>query len=245
MKTNRSRLSRRSAVLRLFLGLCLLTCPLVRADEPAPKVTHVACIGDSIVYGAHVDNREHNNWPAVLGRWLGAGWEVRNFGLNGATMLKQGNLPYWNQKIYREAVAYKPDVLIISLGANDTKHPTAQVTNAVNNWQYKDQYAANYREMIASFKAVNPELKVYVCIPLPAYPGRWGINDTTIREEVTPLVRQVARDTGSTVIDLYTPLTGKPELFPDTVHPNAAGARLVAGAVFRALTDKAPPADTP
>ena len=85
--------------------------------------------------------------------------------------------------------------------------------------------------MIAAFKADNPSIKIYVCTPLPAYPGRWGINDTTIREEVAPKVRQVAQDTGATVIDLYAAMSGKPELFLDTVHPNAAGARLVAAAV--------------
>jgi lysophospholipase L1-like esterase len=180
----------------------------------------------------------------VLGRWLGAGWDVRNFGINSATMLKKGDFPYWNQPVYHQALEFKPDILIVSLGANDTKHPTAQVTNAVNNWQYKGDYVANYKDLIASFQAASPSVKVYVCIPLPAYPGRWGINDTTIREEVTPLVREVAQDTGATVIDLYAPLSGKSGLFPDTVHPNAAGARLVAATVFRALTDKEPPVAT-
>jgi lysophospholipase L1-like esterase len=241
MKYRPPLLSRRHALVRLLLALSLLGGATLRADPPAPKVTRVACIGDSIVYGSGVADREHNNWPAVLGRWLGAGWDVQNFGISGATMLKKGNVPYSDQKVYRQALEFKPDILIVSLGANDTKHPTDQDTNVVNNWQYKDDFVANYKDVIASFQAAGPSVKIYVCIPLPAYPGRWGINDTTIREEVTPLVREVARDTGATVIDLYTPLSDKSGLFPDTVHPNAAGARLVAATVFRALTDKAPP----
>src|SRR5262249_24878119 len=151
-------------------------------------------IGDSIVYGAGLENRERDNWPAVVGRWLGAGWEVRNFGVSGATMLKKGNFPYWERPRYHEALDYKPDILIISLGANDSKHPTAQVTDAVNNWQYKDDFVKDYKEMIASFKAGNPFMKIYVCLPLPAYPGQWGISDTTIREEVAPLIRRVAKE---------------------------------------------------
>jgi len=202
----------------------------------------VACIGDSIVYGAFLENREKNNWPAVLGRWLGSGWEVRNFGISGTTMLKKGNSPYWNQKAYRQALEYKPDIVIISLGANDSKHPTDQVKDAVNNWQYKADFASDYKDMIVAFKAANPSVKVYACVPVPAFPGNWGITDTTIREEVAPQVRQAAHDTDAKVIDLYTALSGKPELFPDTVHPNVAGARLIAAAVFHALTDKEPPA---
>jgi acyl-CoA thioesterase I len=99
--------------------------------------------------------------------------------------------------------------------------------------------------MIAAFRAVNPAIKIYVCTPLPAYPGRWGISGTTIRDEVVPKVRQVAQDTGATVIDFYTAMSGKPELFIDTVHPNVAGDRLVAAAAYRALTGKEAPTNIP
>ncbi len=205
----------------------------------------VACVGDSIVYGAFLDDRERNNWPAVLGRWLGAGWHVHNFGLNGATMLVKGDLPYQNEPIFKEALAFNPDIVIISLGGNDSKHPNDQFKDARNNWQYKNDYIGDYEKMIAAFRAVNPKKKIYVCTPLPAYPGRWGINDTTIREEVAPRVRQVAQGTGATVIDFYKAMSGKPELFLDTVHPDVAGARLVAAAVYRALAGKEPPTDIP
>lgn len=238
-----SQLSRRMLFLFLILCICILGGLCLRADSSDPNAVHVACIGDSIVYGAFLENRQKNNWPTVLGRWLGSGWEVRNYGISGTTMLKKGNSPYWNQKGYQQALTYKPDIVIISLGANDSKHPTDQHKDAVNNWQYKADFAIDYKEMIASFKAANPSAKIYVCVPAPAFPGNWGINDTTIREEIAPLVRQVAHDTDAKVIDLYTALSGKPELFPDTVHPNAAGARLIAAAVFRALTDKEPSVD--
>ncbi len=57
---------------------------------------------------------------------------------------------------------------------------------------------------------------------------------------MTPKIRQVAQEVGATVIDLYKAMSGKPELFPDTVHPNAAGARLVAAEVYRTMTGKEP-----
>ena len=228
-------------LLGALLGLCDSNHPVL-ADGTTPQPVRLACVGDSIVYGAFLDNREHNNWPAVLGRWLGPGWNVRNFGLNGATMLLKGDLPYQKQPIYQRALAFNPDILIISLGGNDSKHPNDQFTNAVNNWQYKDDYIGDYKKMIAAFRAVNPAVKIYVCTPLPAYPGRWGINGTTIREEVAPKVRQVAQETGATVIDLNTALSGKPDLFVDTVHPNVAGARLVAAAAYQTLTGNKPPA---
>jgi len=209
------------------------------------KPIRVACCGDSIVFGAFLPNREHNNWPAVLGRWLGAGYEVHNYGLNGATMLLKGDLPYQKQPIYKQAQAFNPDIVIISLGGNDSKHPNDEFKDAANNWQHADDYISDYEKMITTFKAENPAIKIYICTPLPAFPGRWGINDTTIREEIVPKVQQVAQDTGATVIDFNTAMSGKPEMFLDTVHPNVAGDRLVAAAAYRALTGKEPPTDIP
>ena len=81
---------------------------------------------------------------------------------------------------------------------------------------------------------------IWICKPVPAYPERWGIRDTVIKEEVLPLAAQVAKETGVQVIDLYAPLSGKPKLFPDKIHPNAAGAGMIAGEVCKALTGKAP-----
>ena len=45
------------------------------------------------------------------------------------------------------------------------------------------------------------------------------------------------------IIDLYKPLSNKPELFPDLIHPNAEGARLIAREVYAALTGNKAPND--
>jgi acyl-CoA thioesterase-1 len=71
---------------------------------------------------------------------------------------------------------------------------------------------------------------------VPAYPERWGISDTRIKDEVIPLTARVGRKLDVPVIDLYEPLSGKPELFPDLIHPNAEGACHIARAVYTALT---------
>ena len=58
-------------------------------------------------------------------------------------------------------------------------------------------------------------------------------------------MRQVAREENANIIDLNTALAGKKNLFPDTVHPNPAGAKLMAATVYAALTGKEAPANTP
>jgi lysophospholipase L1-like esterase len=205
--------------------------PINPSDYKDP--IRVACVGDSITYGAGVKDRETNGYPAVLGRMLGAKWEVKNFGVSGATMLKKGDKPYTKQKAFAAALELKPNVVIIKLGTNDTKPP---------NWKNKGDFAADAKDLIAEFRKIDPKVRVYVCLPVPAYPGNWGISDETIKGEIVPILLGVAKETRATVIDLYTALSGKPQLFPDKVHPNAEGAALMAATIFRSLTGQEPPA---
>jgi len=176
---------------------------------------------------------------------LGAGWDVRNFGVNGATLLKKADRPYFKQKAHNEALAFAPDIVVIMLGTNDSKHRgdgSLESEHAIDNWQYKADYIPDYEALIAAFRKANPEVKVYVCLPTPCFPGRWGINNKTIHDEIIPLVRQVAKDENASIIDLNTALAGKKNLFPDTVHPNSAGAKIMAETVYHALTGIAAPA---
>ena len=53
-----------------------------------------ACIGNSITYGAYIANRDQNSYPAQLQAYLGDGYEVRNYGVSGRTLLTQGDYPY-------------------------------------------------------------------------------------------------------------------------------------------------------
>jgi lysophospholipase L1-like esterase len=206
----------------------------------------VACVGDSITFGAGIQNRGSNSYPAQLSRWLGAGYDVRNFGVNGATLLQKGDKPYFRQSEYTNALAFAPDIAVIMLGSNDSKHHDAtSPDNVPENWQHKADYVPDYEKLIASFRQANPKVKVFVGLPPPCFSQRWGINDKTIHDEIIPLVRQVARDVNAEVIDLNAPLAGKPELFSDTIHPNSTGAKLMAATVYQALMDKEPPSDTP
>jgi acyl-CoA thioesterase-1 len=73
---------------------------------------------------------------------------------------------------------------------------------------------------------------------VPAYRERWGISDERIENEVIPLVERVGRKCNVPVIDLYEPLSGQPELFPDQIHPNAEGAYRIASEVYATLTGR-------
>jgi len=215
-----------------FLGCALHRDRRAIRPEAYRETIRIACVGDSITFGAGIKDRDRYNYPRQLGRMLGKQWSVRNFGVSGATLLKQGDKPYWNEKAFQEALAFNPHAVVIKLGTNDTK---------AQNWRHKDEFLSDYKDMIDRFQALPSKPKIWICLPVPAYRERWGISDERIRLDVIPLTEQIARDAEIQTVDLYQPLSGKPQLFPDQIHPNAEGAGLIAAEVYRALTGKRNP----
>ncbi len=215
----------------LAATILIFAVRILHAGETAApaNAVRVACVGDSITYGARIFNREAKCYPTQLGVLLGTNYSVKNFGVNGATLLKHGDIPYWQMRAFKAAQVFKPDVAVINLGANDA---------AVYNWIYKYEFVRDYIELIRSFQS-NSCATVWICYPTPTYPGPYDFTDPIVVNEIIPMINEIARQTGAKIIDLYRPLSGKPELFPDTVHPNADGARLMAEAVFSAITAKA------
>ena len=142
-------MTRRTLLSLLALFLLIATGPALAEDKTEP--IKVACVGDSITFGAAIKDRKTNCYPAQLGRMLGEGYRVANFGVNAATMLKKGNKPYWKLKQFQAAQDTQPDIVIIKLGTNDTKP---------HNWKHKDAYAANYTEMVKRFQGLDSKPKV-------------------------------------------------------------------------------------
>ena len=55
-----------------------LVCLFITIQSFASEPIRVACIGNSITYGAFIPNREMNCYPAQLQAYLGDGYEVRS-----------------------------------------------------------------------------------------------------------------------------------------------------------------------
>lgn len=201
----------------------------------ATDTLRVACVGNSITYGHGIPNREQCSYPAVLGRLLGSGYEVRNFGISARTLLMKGDRPYMNEPIYQEALAFNPDIVTIKLGTNDTKP---------FNWQYGGEFKDDLRTLIRSFQALSSHPRIILCTPIPGGREDWGINDSTLVASVIPYIREVADELSLEVVDLHTAFAPYQHLLYDRVHPNADGAAVIAHVIAEALLKEGAPAPT-
>jgi acyl-CoA thioesterase-1 len=197
--------------------------------EDYSRAIRVACVGDSITYGAGVENREENNYPAILGAKLGRQFVVGNFGVSGATLQKAGDKPYWGLPEFAQVGEFKPDLILILLGTNDTKP---------QNWKNRQAFENDARALVEHFAGLPQKPKVWICLPVPVYETQWGINDETLYREIIPALAHVAQEKKLAVIDLYDALSNRPDLFPDKVHPNAKGAELIAHTIESALVPR-------
>jgi lysophospholipase L1-like esterase len=206
-----------------ILLLALFSLMTARAAEPIK----VACVGDSITQGAGAKSGQ--SYPSQLQALLGDGYKVGNFGVSGRTLLKKGDFPYWKEKKYQDALAMEPAIVVIMLGTNDTKP---------QNWKFEAEFDADYRELVKSFQMLKSKPKVFVCRPVPVPgQGNYGINEENIQKEI-PRVDALAKELGCGVIDMHAALAKTPELLPDRVHPNTAGAGEMAKAAAKAIAGK-------
>lgn len=190
----------------------------------------VACIGASITYGARISDREQNSYPAQLQKILGDKYAVSNYGVSGCTMLRKGDRPYWATKQYADALAARPDIVIIDLGGNDAK---------LINRVYLNEYEQDYHDMIKSFTDLPSHPRVILLLAMPSFvKDTTGIYDPVIIKQVNPRIQKVAYADGVEVLDMHALFTDKEALMADKIHPDKEGAGIMAKTVYTNLLQK-------
>lgn len=189
----------------------------------------VACIGNSITYGSGVKNRKNDSYPSVLGQMLGSEYEVRNYGIGARTALNKGDHPYMIEQKYKDALEFAPDIVVIKLGTNDSK-PI--------NWVHKNEFKQDIKTMVESFQKLASAPQIYLCYPAKAYSDKFAIKDSIIINDIIPFITEVAEECKVKIINLHTPTSNMEENFPDKIHPNETGARVLAKEVYYAITRK-------
>ena len=211
-------MKKNALILLSVIALALAACK----SEPI----RVACVGDSITYGHGIRDREHDTYPGLLSAKLGDKYDVRNFGVSGSTTMMGTDMPYMNEQAYKDAMAFNPQIVTIKLGTNDSKP---------FNWKEQDHFKQDLKTLINSFRQLPAKPQIWLCLPVPAYGQAWSINDSIIFNGVIPLIREVAQEENLPVVDLNTPLQGKRQYFPDTIHPNEEGQSMIADVIYNTV----------
>ena len=208
-------------------------------QTPQSDAIRVACIGNSITEGFGIDMCGAYGYPAELQKVLGKDYWVKNFGVSARTMLNKGDYPYMNELAWQDAQAFKPDVVIIKLGTNDSKP---------ENWQYGAEFRQDLEQMVLTLRpdlaqpvgkkakkakknavAAPAKPQIFLCTPIPAFKSTWNISDQVITNEIIPIQQEVAKKYGLQVIDLHTLYANDGDkMLDDGIHPDGKGAHRMA-----------------
>ncbi len=202
--------------------------PKVKADG-----IRVACVGDSITQGSDPspDYPDGDTYPVQLQELLGENYQTLNYGLGGRTLLKSGDFPYWDTSYFRASHKIKPAIVLIMLGTNDTKP---------QNWDAA-AFERQLIDFVQSYKILACRPAVYLLSPPAAFVAIGAqevigaINKDIIANEVAPIVKWVALQTDTTLIDVFDSTKNHPEYFADGVHPNTDGNKAIAATIYSVL----------
>ena len=213
-----------------------LTTWLQNHKAPKAEAKRVACIGNSITDGHGIDIASQHAYPAQLQRLLGSDYQVKNFGVSARTLLNKGDHPYMQELAWRDALAFRPDIVVIKLGTNDSKD---------DNWKHGSEFESDLQQMIDQLCPLVPVLnkkgkptkkmtraaspKIYLCTPIRALKPSWTINESVIQGEIIPIINKVAQRNQLQVIDLHTLFDANDEtMMTDGIHPTEKGASRIA-----------------
>lgn len=225
-------MSRKGVQKMLAAAMSLAICgsmllPVMGGNASADTPVKVACVGDSITAGSQATNASYS-YPAQLQNLLGSGYEVKNFGVSGRTLLSKGDNPYINDTAYTNSKSFNPDYVIIMLGTNDAKS---------QNWAHKADFETDMKTMIETYRALESRPTVIIATSPTVGTTNIGIAEAVVTGEVVPLQKKVAAEMGCPVIDINALTKNMPQNYADGIHPNDTGYAAIAQMFRDGLTD--------
>ncbi|MBQ6989214.1 MAG: prolyl oligopeptidase family serine peptidase [Alistipes sp.] len=206
--------------------LILIVCLIIGTECYAQKIK-VACVGNSITYGAGINNREQNSYPAQLQAFLGDEYEVRNFGVSGTTALYNGITPYINTESYKESLEFNPDIVFIKFGTNDA---------GVRNNKFRAAFGEDYRKVVDTYRNLPSKPRVILLTPIRSFLPEYHPDDVIVKE-IIPIINLVAYERNLDIINLHNLYGDKwqQHLMPDKLHPSSIGAAEIAAKLYHYL----------
>ncbi|MFT6864087.1 MAG: lysophospholipase L1-like esterase/pimeloyl-ACP methyl ester carboxylesterase, partial [Akkermansiaceae bacterium] len=186
----------------------------------------VAILGDSIAFGSGAKPRETKRYSSVLGNLLGETYEVKTFAASSLCMLRAADRPLVQTPHFQNALAFKPDIALVTLGTNDTCQNAKR-----KNWQHHPELQNDALFLINELRKVNPKIVVHLCSPPPMFPSQPGLKtkrqkDLIERFKHFPVINKAYAAAAATAEKLHFHDLSRalsPGSTTDGVHPNTPG----------------------
>lgn len=182
----------------------------------------VACIGDSITYGATSTDPQYLSFPANMQRILWHDYRITNYGHSGKTMRDDLQDSYMATETWQRLLADRTgyDLVLLMLGTNDSHRDP--------DWDAEDdsRFKRSCKTLLKAVKEKNPNA-TFVMMNCPKYFDPNG-------KFASPHIRELQLETAKWLnaggfrilfYDMYS-FTEKEmgaSLFPDNLHPGDAG----------------------
>jgi lysophospholipase L1-like esterase len=183
-----------------------------------PQGFIVFCAGDSITAA---------DYPRFLQKQFdqdGILAKVLNYGRSGNT---SGEYLAFLKKNSAVLSGEHPDFILIQLGTNDLRED--------HDYTSVSQFSENMRDIIDIFSEFTtrsgktPQRLIATIPPIPeksSFPFTEN-SQRRVREEINPVIEQIADTKGLILVDIYALLLDQPQLLPE-VHPSREGYRQIA-----------------
>lgn len=209
----------------------------------------IVFLGDSITEGVGTSAKEHIYWN-VIGKRTGA--EVYGYGIGGTRIAPQ-RVPTverpWEDRYFAsrvEEMEPDADIVVIFGGTNDFGHGDAALGTI--HERTNDTFYGAYHLLLQKVFERYPAARVVIMTPLHRlsedevlYNER-GVRRAGALSVYVQAIREVAEFYGIPVADLYANCPIQPKVkvqrelyMPDGLHPNDAGASLVADCLLSVL----------
>ncbi|MEM8596139.1 MAG: GDSL-type esterase/lipase family protein, partial [Pseudomonadota bacterium] len=196
----------------------------------ATGVFNVAFFGDSIT------DWEDSFVDALVGM-VGSDITLNNFAAGGAGITPASGVPLQDRDNLTELIASVPELVWIMIGGND-------ILGGATAADYETALDAFVAQLSGLENAPNIVIAAqppFFAVPLEETGGTPGtVVHQTFRDEWIPAMQRVAANYGATFFDLNSQVTDYPENYPDTLHPNAAGAQSLANLIAPELLSALP-----
>jgi lysophospholipase L1-like esterase len=209
-----------------LLTLIAASSLLAQNAEPTSAdglLGRIVFIGDSISAGVGVSNRGASRYSTVTTRLL----KQKHPDAHEINLAQSGRALCQQRSSYaRDVLKHNPDALEIQWGVND------------QYWGYSlAQFVARYDQLVQTVRAAKPGMPIVLTTLVADF--RWPENMDLWIGEANIAIQEIAARYLCRVAFVHRALDHDQAFYADTIHPNDAGAELMAKAIVAAL--EAPP----